>query len=123
MNLQQAVCAILRARPIVLGVDLDTSGVTVHGMPRSLTTQIVWARGISISRKPAIGGKVRAKINQGLVLGQANPNALSGLAVAEVHDDWSVRTIPICYVYDEGRVMPTLVAELARAAGARISDC
>jgi hypothetical protein len=122
INLQQAVCAVLRTQPKVLGVDLDTSHVELKAVPRT-ATKIVWARGIQISRQRTPAGEEQITVNQDYLLGQSNPDVLSGLAVAPVMPDWSVRTIPACYEYDEGRVMPTMIAALASAAGQPLADC
>jgi len=121
-NLLAAVCAVLRAKPDVLGVDLDTAHVSPFPVPRS-RTKIVWARGIRYTREFLASGREKIQINQDYLLGQSNPDVLSGLAVAPVMPDWSIRQIPACYEYDEGRVMPTMIAELARAAGKHMPEC
>ena len=112
-KLMQAVCAVLRVKPQVLGVDLSTAEVAPKELPAG--AKIVWARGIEIVRDAA---KNKISVSQDKVLNQAFPAALSGLAVAPVMPDWSVREIATCYEYDTGRVMPTMTAVLAKAAGA-----
>jgi hypothetical protein len=121
-NLRQAVCAILLEKPKVLGVDLDTSQVALT--PPRTSTKVVWARGIKITRQHDASGKAELKVGPDYLLGKADPDVLSGLAVAPVMPDWSVRSIPTCYEYDRGRVMPTMIAALANAAAGRpIPDC
>ena len=111
-RLMQAVCAVLRVKPAVLGVDLSTADVAPDALPKT-DTKIVWARGIQISRDPVSG---KFSVQQDKVLNQKFPEALSGLAVAPVMPDWSVRQIVGCYEYDRSRVAPTMTAMLARAA-------
>src|ERR1035441_7161972 len=92
LNLQQAVCAVLRSKPEVLGVVLDTSRIEFKTLPRT-ATKIVWARGIQISRQLKPTGEEQITVNQDYILGQSNPDILSGLAVVPVMPDWSIRTI------------------------------
>ena len=122
-NLLQAVCAVLReARPKVLGIDIDTSHVKIEKLPHT-PTKIVWAQGVQISRQVISHAEDKITVRQDYVLGQAKPHVLSGLAIVPVTPDWSVRTIPLCYEYDEQRVMPTMLAAMAKAAGHPIADC
>jgi len=121
-NLRQAVCAVLRTKPKVLGIDLDTSHVEITALPHT-ATKIVWARGIRISRKVNASGIEEVSLNQDYLLGHSNLDVLSGLAVVPVMPDWPVRTIPACVEYDYHRVMPTMIAALVSAAGRPMADC
>lgn len=120
LALRRAICAVLRVKPQVLGVDLDTSQTELD-IPRT-STKIVWARGIRISRQFTPTGE-QLSVSPDYLLGQSNPEALSGLAVTPVTLDWSVRTIVTCYEYDRGKVMQTLTAALAAAAGQQLPNC
>lgn len=127
-NLLQAVCAVLRVKPKVLGVDLDTAHVQipVDKLPHT-STRIVWAQGIQILHAVDMSsdGKLRDKVEvlPDYVLGVARPPVLHGLAVAPVSSDWSVRTIPLCYRYHEGRIQQTMSAALLEADGGSETKC
>jgi hypothetical protein len=122
LKLRQAVCAVLRAKPEVLGIDVDTSHVDIPAPPNT-RTKIVWARGIQITRTLDERGEAQIRTSPDYLLGRANPDVLNGLAVAPVMPDWSVRSIPTCYEYDKGRVMPTMIGVLAKAAGRAVGEC
>ena len=120
INLQQAVCAVLREKPRVLGVELDTAHTTI--VPPRTNTRIVWARGIWISRRVTATGEDQLTCDLDYVLGRAIPDVLTGIAVAPVTPDWSVREIPACYQYEPGRAIPTLTAALSAAAGTPLGE-
>jgi CHASE2 domain-containing sensor protein len=111
-KLMQALCAVLRVHPKVLGVDLATDEVPLSDLPKA---PVVWARGIRIDR---VGESIR--VEQEAVLGGKHPAALNGLAVAPVMPDWSVRQIHFCYEYDKRRVMQTMTGALVMAAGSPV---
>jgi hypothetical protein len=114
LNLRQAVCAVLKVKPKVLGIDLDASRVEMPVLPHT-PTKIVWARSIQTSRAFDSRGDDHISIRPDYLLGQSNPDVANGLAVAPVMPDWSVRNIPTCYEYAPHRVMP----DHDRSAGER----
>ena len=113
-DMLRAVCAVLRVHPKQLGVDLSTAEVPIEKLPKQ---PVIWARGVKILRE----GK-SLRVEQDSVLGGKHPEARHGLAVAPVKPDWSAREIPLCYEYDEGRVMRTMVGALTKVTTSNIGE-
>lgn len=110
-----AVCSILRQRPKVLGIDLNTSEVHLEKLPQT-KTRIVWSQSVTFERElDSHGTGLEVKVEPEAVLAGDQPNASMGLAVAPVSRDWSVREIYRCYQFNQVQALPTFVAAIQAA--------
>jgi CHASE2 domain-containing sensor protein len=121
-RLLHAVCAILRQQPRVLGVDIDTSQVSLPNLPKT-RTKIIWSQGVKFMREePPNQDKLQVKLDY--VLGNEHLDLDTGLAVASASRDWSIRQIDRCYAYNKEQAGLTFVAALtaAYAKGTSLGD-
>ena len=119
-----SICSILRQRPKVLGIDLNTSEVHLKKLPRT-KTRIVWSQSVRFAREwDSHGNGLEVQVQPEVVLAGDQPNAPMGLAVAPVSRDWSVREIYRCYAFNQLQALPTFVAAIQAAdEGKSPADC